>query len=108
MGISNSIRGGAGAGRGDNPHNTTSSAMRYNIEGGGGAYLHVEDLGDNYHSVSRFSSSGDLQAHSPKARFGFNPTTKMANWADVKNPNSFGGRGNLPISGSPFNPQQGY
>lgn len=78
-------------------------SKRYNIQGGGGDYLHVEDVGDNYYSVTRFGASGERQLHAPRAQFGFDAQKKTASWIDSKNPNAYGGRGmDIPISGGPY------
>ena len=78
-------------------------SKRYNIQGGGGDYLHVEDVGDNYYSVTRFGASGERQLHSPRAQFAFDAQKKTASWIDSKNPNAYGGRGmDIPISGGNY------
>lgn len=117
------IRGGAGSnhmsGRMDYPYGDTGApapraaaqpapagpppSKRYNIKGGGGDYLHVEDVGDNYYSVTRFGASGERQLHSPRAQFGYDEKEGTASWIDSKNPNAYGGRGkDIPISGGPY------
>ena len=110
-------RGGAGAGRGDNPHATDSGwgpslgagsptpvpampAERkwtgehtiHTIEGGGGRQIMASKFSDGTYNVSHMSDRGELLAESTGAQFHHDPSTGTVQWG--------GGKGMLSKGGS--------
>lgn len=92
-------RGGAGAGRGDDPHGATTPQQykQYPIKGGGGDYLHVTQgsLSDEHSDVSRYSSTGALQYSTKNARFKHDPSSQQMGWSGGTDHGGMGGRGTL-------------
>lgn len=89
-------RGGAGAGRGDNPH-PAPSFKQYPVKDGGGDYLHVSQgsLSDEHSNVSRFSNTGELKYSTQNARFQHNADTNKMGWSGGTDHGGLGGRGEL-------------
>lgn len=105
MGINNSIRGGAGAGRGDNPH-SFGPTQTWNVgpanPGGKSHVVRVTPKGDDYHDVHMYEQ-GDLGTpvySASNVYFGHNQSTNQIEWGGGKSNESKGSR---TVTSGPYN-----